>query len=151
MTGATPGSQTQYSALTGQWTYSLTFTAQNLSLAELHPHWASVSILSEPQFQWTQSPAPTPAQYAIQAHLINFKWPEIGPLVVSSMIDAQYQWTSSSGQFSVVPGVQLQHSAMDSISVQFGLNIAIGQGPNGGLTATVDPQPAASVWLSGRF
>lgn len=148
MTGATPGNQSSYSSLTGQWSYSLTFTAQGLSLYDLHTHWgAVVSVLSEPQFQWTPNPSPTPAQYAIQAHLINVQWPTIGPFVVQSMIDAQYQWTSSAGQVSIVPGLQIAHRSLDSVTVQLGLNIGIGEKPGGGLTTTVDAQPAASVWV----
>lgn len=148
MTGPTTGNQTQYSQLTGMWTYSLTYTAQGLSLYDLHTHWgAVVDVLSDPQFQWTQTPAPTPAQYAIQVHVINVQWPTIGPFVVQSMLDAQYQWTNRAGQVSLIPGLQIAHRSLDSISLQLGLNIGISQGPGGGLTTTVDPQPSASIWL----
>ena len=52
MGGAGVGNQTSYSALTGQFSYSLTFTASGLSLYDLQTHWSNskLSFFSEPGF-----------------------------------------------------------------------------------------------------
>ncbi len=150
MTGPQQGNQTQYSRLTGQWTYSLTYTLNNVHLYELSTHWgATIDLLSDPQWQVTQSPSPTLAQYTLQGHLINAQWPSWHGFVFQSMIDAQYQVTNGSGQVSLVPGLQISHQSLSFVQVQLGVNISFGEGPGGrGITATFDPQPAASVWFT---
>lgn len=152
MTGPTQGNQTQYSVLSGQWTYSVTFTLSDATLYQVKSHWSGkINILSEPQFQVSQSPYLTPPQYAVQAHILQIKWPQLGPLLIQSLIDAQYQWTNSAGQLSIVPGVQIAAKKFDALSFSFGLNIAAQPKPNGGVAFSVDPQPAASAWLTYSF
>jgi hypothetical protein len=148
---STPGNQTQYSRLTGQWSYNLTFTAQGYSLVDLHTAWGNLNVISEPQFQWTQNPTPTPAQYAVSFHLLNMHWPQIGPIVIQTMIDFQYQWTNTAGQVSVVPGIQIAHEKFDFLSIGYSATIGLQDGPNGGLSATVDHGPQGSFFLQGRF
>ena len=150
MGGADVGNQTQYSHLTGQFTYSLTFTASGLSLYDLDTHWRGthLNILSDPQFQYSASTPVSPAQFALQAHILSIRWPTIGPILVQTMIDGQYQWTDHGGQTSIVPGISIAPRALDSLSLSFGLNIGVDHNPAGGLTFSVDPQPAASAWLT---
>jgi hypothetical protein len=150
MGGAGVGNQTSYSALTGQFSYSLTFTASGLSLYDLHTHWSSsrLSFFSEPGFVYQPAAPGTPAQYALQAHIVSFQWPTIGPLIIGSVIDAQYTFTDHGGQVSIIPGVSIAHRALDSITLNFGLAIGVQERPGGGLSYSVDPQPAASAWFT---
>src|SRR5579871_1808900 len=64
--GPQQGNQTQYSHLTGKWTFAFTYTASGLHLYELQTRWgATVDVLSDPQFQWTPPTGISPAQYAL--------------------------------------------------------------------------------------
>ena len=106
--GLQPGNQTTYSRLQGQWSFSLTYTAAGLHLYELQTHWgASVDVLADPQFQWTPSISLSPAQWALSADLLNVQWPTIGPIVIQTFIDGQFQVANGAGQTSIVTGLQI--------------------------------------------
>src|SRR5690349_6475670 len=115
MGGAGVGNQTSYSALTGQWSYSLTFTASGVSLFDVRTHWSNsrLSFFSEPGFVYQAATPASAAQYALQGHIVSFQWPTIGPMIIGSVIDAQYTFTPQGGQVSVVPGVSLAHRSLD--------------------------------------
>jgi len=61
--GADIGNQSQYSHLTGQWTFNLTATASGLHLYQLQTNWAgaSIDVFADPQFQWVPSTSLSPA------------------------------------------------------------------------------------------
>ena len=142
------GNQTQYSHLQGQWTYGFTFTASGLHLAELQTHWgATFDVLSDPQFQWTPPSGLSQAQYAVSAHLLNVQWPNLGPFVVQSFIDADWQAATGAGNWSVVAGSQLALRSCQSISI--GGQVQVNLFPSsGGLVGSVDMQPTFTATLS---
>ena len=144
------GNQSQYSHLQGTWTFAFTYTASGLSLYDLQTRWgATIDVLSDPQFQWTPSTALSPAQYALSGHILNVQWPSLGPFVVQSFVDAQWQVTAGqAGQASVVTGLQLAPRACQTISI--GGQVAVGLAPaGGGLVGRADLQPifSASLWF----
>lgn len=140
--------QSQYSHLTGQWTFAYTYTASGLHLYELQSRWgATVDVLSDPQFQWTPPSGLSQAQYTLSAHLINVQWPAIGPFVVQNFIDADWQATGAGGQTSVVAGAQLALRNFQNISI--GGQVQVNLFPStGGLAGSVDVQPFFSAALS---
>jgi len=142
------GNQSSYSRLQGQWTFNLTYTMSGLHLYELQTRWgATVDVLADPQFQWTPSVTLSPAQWALSAHLLNVQWPRLGPIVVQTFIDGQFQVTNGQGQTSVVAGVQLAPRACQSISIGGQVLLDVTPGP-AGLSSRVDPQAIWSVALS---
>ena len=143
------GNQTQYSSLQGNWTYAITYTLKDATLWDVHAHWSGkIELFSEPQFQVTVTPQLTPPQYAIQGHLLSITWPQIGPFVIQSVIDAQYQWQGSNGQVSVIPGIQLAPKKFDTLSISFGAAAVFGPNASGHYSWNFDAQPSFNAWLT---
>ena len=144
------GNTSGYSALSGSWSYAVTYTLKNATLFDVQAHWSGqIQLLSEPSFQVTITPQPTTPQYAIQAHLLSVTWPQIGPFVIQSVIDAQYQWQGGNGQVAVIPGVQIAPKKFDQLSIGFSAAAVFGPNASGsGYSWSFDVQPSFNAWLT---
>jgi hypothetical protein len=145
-----PGNQSNYSSLQGQWTFSFTYTMSGIHLYELQTRWnAQIDVLADPQFAWTQATSLSPAQYALSAHILNVQWPNLGPFIVQSFIDAQWQTTDRQGsQAGVSAGLSIAPRQFQQLQIMGALNMQLWDSQTG-MSFRVDPAPGftAAIWF----